>query len=133
MKVGVDVDGTLITYGSKPNYRVIQLFFLLQGMGCDMIIWSGGGVDYAEQWRDKLGLNATVLPKGSIEVDLAIDDELATSLGKVLLQVQHPTPCQDCNTLDGVFKTDCPRQERQGNKVEAYLCDSCYDTRRVLL
>lgn len=31
-------------------------------------------MDYAEQWRDKLGLDAKVVEKWSFDPDIAIDD-----------------------------------------------------------
>lgn len=97
MKVAFDVDGTLIhqegPLSDTPRYDVVSLFKLLEQFGCEMYIWSGGGVDYAERWRDKLGLKATVVAKGSFQPDLAVDDmdldfrAVERSLGKVNLQV----------------------------------------------
>jgi hypothetical protein len=55
-----------------------------------MIVWSGGGIDYATHWRDKLGLKAEVLEKGSFVPDLAFDDmahESEFNLGKVNVPV----------------------------------------------
>ena len=86
LKVAFDVDGTLITedytYGS-PRYEVIRLFHWFKKQGHTMFIWSGGGVEYAEQWRDKLGLEAFVIPKDKkqLKADIAVDDceaDLAT-------------------------------------------------------
>lgn len=100
MKVAFDVDETLIhdeTAGPQlcdtPRYEVIQLFKLLEKFGCEMYVWSGGGVDYATRWRDKLGLTAQVVQKGSFQPDLAVDDmdldfrKVEKSLGLVNLQV----------------------------------------------
>lgn len=75
-----DVDGTLITYDDKPNYPVISLFHMFERAGCDMIIASGGGKDYAERWAEKLGLKARVYGKfdsefTAIKLDLTFDDE----------------------------------------------------------
>jgi phosphoserine phosphatase len=80
MKIAFDVDGTLIVRGSYsgsrdvPNYSVIDVFrwFLVQGH--DMIIWSGGGTEYANAWSEKLGLPARIIAKGSENVDIAFDD-----------------------------------------------------------
>lgn len=84
--VAFDVDGTLIEQiGEKedtPRYHVIQLFKLFESLGCEMIIWSGGGVDYADRWAQKLGLDAKIIEKGSIKVDIAFDD-MQVNLGKV--------------------------------------------------
>ena len=90
MKVAFDVDGTLIhQVGQKedtPRYEVIDLFHRLESFGCEMYIWSGGGFDYAERWRDKLGLKATIAVKGSFKPDMAVDD-LDVELGLVNLKV----------------------------------------------
>jgi hypothetical protein len=47
--VAFDVDMTLITEDRKPIYENIQLFQAFKRLGCDMVIWSGGGIDYATQ------------------------------------------------------------------------------------
>ena len=87
MNVAFDCDGTLIRHqDDTPRYDIIKLFHILEALGCTMYIWSGGGVDYAERWRDKLGLTATVVAKGSFKPEIAIDDEYVT-LGLVNLNV----------------------------------------------
>lgn len=80
-----DVDGTLINV-DIPRYDIIQLFHIFKKMGHNVYIWSGGGIEYASHWRDKLGLEAIVIVKGSIIPDIAIDDQ-DVCLGKVNLQV----------------------------------------------
>jgi len=76
--VAFDVDGTLIKQGvmseDTPRYEVIQLFKLLESFGCEMYVWSGGGIDYAKRWVEKLGLDAHVVAKKSFTPDIAIDD-----------------------------------------------------------
>ena len=90
MKVCFDVDGTLIHlaghYSDTPRYEVIQLFKLFQSFGCEMYVWSGGGVYYAKRWAEKLGLDCTITVKGDFVPDIAVDDE-AVSLGKVNMRV----------------------------------------------
>lgn len=91
MRVAFDVDGTLIHQIEEgredtPRYDVINLFKTLESVGCVMHIWSGSGVDYAARWRDKLGLSAVVVVKGSFEPDMAVDD-MEVKLGKVNLKV----------------------------------------------
>jgi hypothetical protein len=51
-----------------------------------MYIWSGGGVEYADSWRKKLGLEACIVEKGCFQPDIAIDNELSY-LGKVNIKV----------------------------------------------
>ncbi len=80
MKIAFDVDDTLIipsvVTGNRdvPNYETIAIFRWFHQLGYDMIIWSGSGMDWAETWRDKLGLDARVIVKGSEWVDIAFDD-----------------------------------------------------------
>lgn len=92
MRIAFDVDDTLIipsvVTGNRdiPNYETIQVFRYFQELGYDMIIWSGSGIEWAESWRDKLGLQARVIVKGSEQVDIAFDDcdvKLATVNVKV--------------------------------------------------
>jgi len=88
--VAFDVDGTLIGQtvedGDHPLYENIQLFLLLQRAGCEMVIWSGGGSDYASHWADKLGLKAETMAKGECRPDIAFDDE-EVKLGKVNIRL----------------------------------------------
>jgi len=77
-RVAFDVDGTLIHQAGDlcdtPRYDIIALFKLFEAQGCRMIIWSGGGVQYASRWADKLGLKASVIVKGEIKPEIAVDD-----------------------------------------------------------
>lgn len=81
MKIAFDVDGTLIkksiTGEDIPRYDVINMLLSFHRFGNDIFVWSGGGVDYATRWTEKLGIAKLVLviPKGSDVVDMAIDDE----------------------------------------------------------
>lgn len=74
LKVAFDVDGTLIDCEDRPRYDVIALFRLFDSLGCLMIIWSGDGIDYAWRWSQKLGLDADIFDKCSMDVDIAVDD-----------------------------------------------------------
>jgi hydroxymethylpyrimidine pyrophosphatase-like HAD family hydrolase len=94
MRIAFDVDGTLIHQsGSRedtPRYDIIALFHSFEKLGYEMYIWSGGGVDYATRWKEKLGLNAKVVEKGSFKPDIAVDDmahESEFNLGVVNLAV----------------------------------------------
>lgn len=57
--IAFDVDQTLITPDFKPIYKNIDLLIKLSEVG-DILVWSGGGKDYAEQWVRKLGLEQYV-------------------------------------------------------------------------
>lgn len=90
LKIAFDVDGTLIhQVGEKedtPRYDVIELFRAFKNLGNDMYIWSGGGPDYAKRWAEKLGLDATIVVKGSFRPDICFDD-METDLAKVDVRV----------------------------------------------
>ena len=93
LTVACDLDGTLLwaegmgEEPDSPRYDVIMLLGWLEGMfGCEISIWSGGGIEYASRWKQKLGLKYPVVEKGSFIPDIAIDDEEVT-LGKVNLKV----------------------------------------------
>lgn len=95
-KIAFDVDDTLIVPSvatglpqDTPNYETIAIFNWLQAQGHDMIIWSGGGVDYAKRWAEKLGLIAEIRVKQKSEdVDIAFDD-CDVELAKVNIKVKR--------------------------------------------
>lgn len=79
LKVAWDVDDTLIWNSDTPKWVGIDLLRWFVRLGherTDLIVWSGGGVEYAERWCEKLGIDrwVRVIEKGSEEVDIAIDD-----------------------------------------------------------
>ncbi len=96
MTIAFDVDDTLIIPSvatgfdrDVPNYETIAVYRWFQAQGCKMIVWSGGGTDYAQMWADKLGLDpdeAIVKDLDRKDVDIAFDDcdvKLATVNVKV--------------------------------------------------
>jgi hypothetical protein len=96
LKVAFDVDGTLIHDGNPafmgknmsplvdtPRYSIIALFKAFEILGAEMYVWSGGGVDYAERWVEKLGLTAHVVAKNSFKPDIAVDDMFSADLGTI--------------------------------------------------
>ena len=85
--VAFDVDMTLITEDYKPIYENIQLFHLFKKLGCHMVIWSGGGVDYAARWAEKLGLEAEICVKASFKPDIVFDDMDYEWEGNVVIKV----------------------------------------------
>ncbi len=113
LKVAFDVDDTLIipsvVTGNRdiPNYETIAIYRWFQAQGCHMIIWSGSGMDWAQTWGEKLGLQPDeirpkVLPTSlcsahkdrhpdchicyATDVDIAFDD-CDVRLGKVNIKV----------------------------------------------
>jgi predicted HAD superfamily phosphohydrolase YqeG len=78
--IAIDVDDTLITWmvdgTAIPNHNVLDLLRWFVRNKHDVIVWSGGGVEYAQRWAEKLGVasDVRVVEKGSEPVDIAIDD-----------------------------------------------------------
>lgn len=92
MIVAFDVDGTLIDDEDQPRRHVIALLEAFVDVGADVLVWSGGGFDYARHWVRRLWLEGvTVAEKGSVRVDLAVDDEIV-DLGVVNLKVSREKP-----------------------------------------
>lgn len=92
-----DIDDTLIlpsvaTGFSRdiPNYELILIYKWFQAQGAYMIIWSGGGIDYAKTWADKLGLVADEfrVKQKYDDIDLAFDD-CDVDLGKVNVKIKR--------------------------------------------
>jgi phosphoserine phosphatase len=87
MIVAFDVDGTLIGLSddSPPREDVIQMLKDHKEKGDTVIVWSGGGKDYADMWVRRLGLgwyvNATMAKTSGFPVDITYDDMVVT-LGK---------------------------------------------------
>lgn len=108
--VAFDVDDTLIIPAvatgfdrDVPNYDTIAVYRWFQAQGHTMIIWSGGGADYARQWAEKLGLVADqyldkhyapavggqpLTVDGPVQPDIAFDDS-DLSLAKVNVKVKR--------------------------------------------
>jgi len=105
MKIAFDVDDTLIipavaledephpyigNYGAVPNYKVIEIYKWFQSQGNEMIVWSGGGIDYARNWGEKLGLQPfeVRVKEKSEDIDIAFDD-CDVDLAKVNMKVKR--------------------------------------------
>lgn len=95
-----DVDGTLITNtGATPdisNVRIVELLKILSSFkNVKIVVWSGGGKQYAERWVRMLGIEDYVWKIASkteheqIKPDIAIDDIQDTALGKINLIVRE--------------------------------------------
>ncbi len=99
MRIAFDIDDTLIVpsvargFGDNtPNYEVIAIYKWFQSQGCEMVLWSGSGIDWAQRWGEKLGLEPfTVRTKSQMEwpdIDIAFDD-CDVQLGKVNVKVKR--------------------------------------------
>lgn len=98
--VAFDVDGTLITSDeNEPAQRLerqIELVKILAHMkNVKVVVWSGGGKDYAAQWGRSIGLDdyvwkyASKTEWGEIRPDIAIDDIQDTAIGQINLIVRE--------------------------------------------
>lgn len=92
-----DVDGTLRCNCTDTcqdvNRRIVDLLYILATFkNTKIVIWSGGGADYARSFMSRLDL-----PKGitfaskldGLRPDIAIDDIQDTALGKINLIVRE--------------------------------------------
>jgi hypothetical protein len=102
MRIAFDIDDTLIIpsvalegeYYKRtssydvPNYETIAIYRWFQAQGNTMILWSGGGVDYARMWGEKLGLEPfeVIVKDKNGAVDIAFDD-CDVDLGTVNVKV----------------------------------------------
>lgn len=90
--VAFDVDGTLIDFEDQPRKQIVLLAYMLMEAGHEVIVWSGGGKEYAEMWAARLSLEgATCMSKFPASalphVDIAFDDEMDTILADQMLIV----------------------------------------------
>lgn len=90
MIIAFDVDDTLLVPAVAtgldrdiPNYDTIAVYRWFKAQGHTIVIWSGGGMDYARMWAEKLGLMPDLIleKKAGQGVDICFDDcivDLAT-------------------------------------------------------
>ena len=91
MIIAFDVDGTLIDINDNPREAVIETLKMVgQWEGITVIVWSGGGKDYASMWVRRLGLESYVdeimMKNMEYQPDLVFDDEYV-KLGKTNIKV----------------------------------------------
>ncbi len=150
MRVAFDIDDTLLVPAvatgferDTPNYDTVALYKWFQAQGCEMILWSGSGMDWAQTWGEKLGLAPfTVLQKEKREdVDIAFDD-CEVDLARVNVRVNrlnngvsrkdwNETKTPECVCNDGMPRAHkpefmCPKHGLQNKgaieKREPNLC-----------
>lgn len=97
MKIAFDIDDTLIVPSvatgmgrDTPNYENIAIYRWFQAQGHEMVLWSGSGMDWAQTWGEKLGLQPfTVRVKEAAEdIGIAFDD-CDVKLAKVNVRVKR--------------------------------------------
>jgi hypothetical protein len=104
--IAVDVDGTLrcncTPTCEDPNARIVSFTNALLTMkNTEVVVWSGGGKEYAQRFVDKFftpkaAKKITTMSKfaagtglGKFTPDIAIDDIQDTALGKINLIVRE--------------------------------------------
>lgn len=88
MKIAFDIDGTLQGQHRKVNWLHRELHKFAE-TGHDVIVWSGGGLDYAKRYIESHELPARTCEKCSEEVDIAFDDATEHLRGaKITIQVE---------------------------------------------
>ena len=96
LKIAFDVDNTLIKPSNKEGERdvtnldTVWLFEWFQKQGHFMIVWSGGGTDYAQMWCNRIGItpDSIVSKDKLVGVDIAFDDQ-EVDLAKINIQIKH--------------------------------------------
>lgn len=100
MKIAFDIDDTLlvpsvvmgngVSGDNVPHHDVIAVYRWFQAQGCEMVLWSGSGIDWAKRWGEKFGLEPfTVrMKEKSEDIDIAFDD-CVVNLGKVNVRVKR--------------------------------------------
>ncbi len=97
MRIAFDVDDTLIVpsvargFGDNtPNYDVIAIYKWFQEQGCEMIIWSGSGIDWAQRWGEKLGLEPFTVQQKEYDSTVYICfDDCDVALAQVNIKVKR--------------------------------------------
>lgn len=95
--IAFDVDGVLRSYRgeTEPNEVIRAMVVAFSKFrNVKLVAWSGQGGVYAAQMVASLGLAHIIrdcYTKGDIEVDIAIDDQLDFSLGKINLIYNEST------------------------------------------
>ena len=88
MIIAFDIDGCLLNEKSKPRPEIIELLKALSKNN-KIIVWGGGGIDYARRIVDRLGIgkwvNQTAVKTKGV-VDIAFDDQ-EVSLGKYNIKI----------------------------------------------
>ncbi len=86
-RIAFDCDGTLIDYEKNPRHEIIDLLrWYLAHTSWGVIIWSGGGLNYAENIKRRLGFDGNdrivaMAKDDTLMPEIAVDDQYCT-LGK---------------------------------------------------
>jgi hypothetical protein len=90
LTVAFDVDGTLIGTDGEQRSDIVTLLRLLTKY-CTVVVWSGGGQEYAQMQGARLALPDEVRYFGKVgcpvEVDLAFDDVADFGMARAVIVV----------------------------------------------
>ena len=84
--IAFDVDGTLVSEDDVPSFQMVNTLQVLSKLtkNVRIVVWSGGGKEYAEMWGRRLGLDDYVwkymAKDRDFHVDIAFDDQQAFAL-----------------------------------------------------
>lgn len=84
--IAFDVDGTLVSSDDVPSFQMINTLQVLSKLSKNVriVVWSGGGKEYAEMWGRRLGLDEYVwkymAKDRTFHTDIAFDDQQAFAL-----------------------------------------------------
>lgn len=84
--IAFDVDGTLVSSDDVPSFQMINTLQVLSKLtkNVRIVVWSGGGKEYAEMWGRRLGLDDYVwkymAKDRTFHTDIAFDDQQAFAL-----------------------------------------------------
>lgn len=97
MRIAFDIDDTLLIpsvasgFGNDtPNYETIAILKWFQAQGNEIILWSGSGMDWANTWGEKFGLQPfqVLIKEKNSTIDLCFDD-CDVDLAKVNVKVKR--------------------------------------------
>ena len=81
LKIAFDIDDTILVPSilsesgdNTPSYEVIAIFKFFQSQGHEMFLWSGSGMDWAQRWGEKFGLQPFAVIKKEKIITLDTDD-----------------------------------------------------------
>lgn len=134
-RIAFDIDDTIFKidrkYGKQiPDYKLISLLEWFYNNGDEVFLWSAGGVDYAKQIAEKLGLidMVKIIPKEKNNyMDLTFDDE-DVNLGMVNIKVKRENQKETILFVDGW----CSKSNQKNVKDRIMIWVVTDDTGKVL-